>query len=61
MNPVAAAQADRATELSGLREENARLRKRVQLLQEGGASAEDVTVTLDAKMTEVDVSEEMKG
>ena len=44
MNPLAKAKQQRAEELEKLRKENESLRRRLQLLEEGGCSPEDASV-----------------
>nr|XP_022316600.1 mitotic spindle assembly checkpoint protein MAD1-like [Crassostrea virginica] len=52
MNPAAIAQKKRAEELTALKEENERLRKRVEVLEESKGQAQDVTLLVDQKMSE---------
>ena len=62
MNPVAEAQATRAEEMARLKEENIRLTKRLQVIEEGGGqSIEDLTVKVEQRMLEPSTSEEVKG
>lgn len=52
MNPASIAQKKRAEELTALKEENERLRKRVEVLEESKGQAQDVTLLVDQKMSE---------
>lgn len=52
MNPAALAQKKRAEELIKLREENERLKKRVEVLEESKGQAQDVTFQVEQKMSE---------
>lgn len=52
MNPAALAQKKRAEELIKLSEENERLKKRVEVLEESKGQAQDVTFQVEQKMSE---------
>ena len=50
MNPANVARQARAAELANLREESETLRQRVKVLEESGASTEDVTMQVAKKL-----------
>lgn len=60
MNPAAMAQKKRAEELTKLREENIRLKKRVEVLEESKGQTVDVTFEVDQKMSEASSSKEVE-
>jgi mitotic spindle assembly checkpoint protein MAD1 len=60
MNPAAIAQQKRAEEVTKLREENVRLRKRVEVLEEAKGQTVDVTLEVDQKMSEASSSKEVE-
>ncbi|KAK3592821.1 hypothetical protein CHS0354_019049 [Potamilus streckersoni] len=52
MNPVKIAQNQRTEEIKALQEENERLKKRLQILEESGGKVEDLTVQVEQKLQE---------
>ena len=61
MNPTALAQKRRGEELERLQEENAKLKKRLEVLEESGAQAVDVTMQVQSKLQEPSTSKELVG
>ena len=61
MNPTALAQKRRGEELGRLQEENAKLKKRLEVLEESGAQAVDVTMQVQSKLQEPSTSKELVG
>ncbi|XP_061174912.1 mitotic spindle assembly checkpoint protein MAD1-like [Saccostrea echinata] len=60
MNPAALAQQKRADELKNLKEENERLKKRLEVLEESKGQAQDVTLQVEQKMSEPSSSREVE-
>lgn len=61
MNPHAIAQKQKAEELKQLKEENEKLKTRLQLLEESGGRVADLTLTVDKKLQEPCSSKEVDG
>lgn len=59
MNPHAIAQKQKAEELKQLKEENEKLKTRLQLLEESGGKVADLTLTVDKKLQEPCSSKEV--
>ena len=61
MNPVAMAQKRQSEELSKVRVENEKLKKRLEVLEEGGGVVEDVTMKVEARLQEPSTSQDTEG
>lgn len=61
MNPADMGTADRQAEITKLKEENDRLKQRIQLLEENEGKIEDLTVAVEQKLKEPGSSKDIEG
>jgi cytochrome c-type biogenesis protein CcmH/NrfF len=61
MNPFSVARQQLATECERLQAENARLTKRLRILEEAGGRVDDLTTKVDEQLTQPSTSKEVEG